>query len=82
VEPTGRTYRVTLADGEDVNGRLLNHDSFTVQLIDTDDRLRSFVKDELREHGFAASPMPSYRDTLTAPEIADLVSYLTSLQGP
>lgn len=82
VEPTGRTYRVTLADGEDVNGRLLNHDSFTVQLIDTDDRLRSFVKDELRAHGFAASPMPSYRDTLTAPEIADLVSYLTSLQGP
>lgn len=81
VQPTSRSYRVTLAGGEVVTGRLLNHDSFTVQLIDTDDRLRSFNKSDLREHGFIASPMPSYVGTLSAQEIADLVRYLTSLQG-
>lgn len=82
VQPTNRSYRVVLADGEIVSGRLLNHDSFTVQLIDTDDRLRSFDKSALREHGFVASPMQSYRDTLSTRDIADLVSYMTTLQGP
>lgn len=81
VQPTGRSYRVVLANGEAVTGRLLNHDTFTVQLIDSDERLRSFVKADLREHGFAESPMPSYRETLSPQEVADLVSYLVSLQG-
>jgi hypothetical protein len=43
--------------------------------------LRSFVKSDLREHGFAESPMPSYRGTLTPQELADVVSYLVSLKG-
>lgn len=81
IDPTGRTYRVVLPDGTPVTGRLLNHDTFTVQLIDTDDRLRSFVKSELNEHGFVDTPMPAYGDTLTGQEIADLVSFLVSLQG-
>ena len=81
VDPAARSYSVTLADGAVVTGRLLNHDTFTVQLIDTDDRLRSFDKGELLEHGFVGTPMPGYRDILTAQEIADLVAYLTSLQG-
>ncbi|MGD8340347.1 MAG: c-type cytochrome [Gammaproteobacteria bacterium] len=81
VDPTGRTYRVTLAGGEVVSGRLLNHDTFTVQLIDTNDRLRSFVKADLRDYGFARTPMPAYGDTLSQEEITDLVSYLASLTG-
>jgi putative heme-binding domain-containing protein len=81
VQPTGRSYRVTLANGEVVTGRLMNHDTFTVQLLDTSDHLRSFVKRDLRDYGFVESPMPSYRGVLSGQEIADLVSYLTSLQG-
>jgi cytochrome c oxidase cbb3-type subunit III len=81
VQPTGRSYRVVLPNGDVVNGRLLNHDTFTVQLIDTDEKLRSFVKADLRDYGFADSPMPSYRESLSGQEIADLVSYLVSLQG-
>lgn len=81
VDPTGRTYSVTLADGEVVSGRLLNHDTFTVQIIDTSDRLRSFVKDELRDHGFSETPMPAYGDALSREQITDLVSYLASLTG-
>jgi putative heme-binding domain-containing protein len=81
VQPTGRSYRVTLAGGEVVTGRLLGHDTFTVQLVDTDERLRSFVKADLREHGFADTPMPAYGDRLSAQQIADLVGYMVSLQG-
>jgi len=81
VLPAGRSYRVTLPSGEVVTGRLLNHDTFTVQLVDTEERLRSFVKADLRDHGFAGTPMPAYGATLTGQEIADLVSYLASLQG-
>jgi putative heme-binding domain-containing protein len=81
VQPTARTFEVTLNDGSVVAGRLLNHDTFTVQLIDDDEQLRSFKKDELRAYGFADSPMPAYGDRLSRQEIADLVSYLASLQG-
>ena len=62
VQVTNRTYRVVGKDGAVTTGRLLNLDSFSVQLLDTKEQLRSFVKSDLREHGFAPSPMPSYRD--------------------
>jgi putative heme-binding domain-containing protein len=77
-----RFYRVTTKDGATVTGRLLNLDTFTIQLLDSKEQLRSFVKSDLRDHGFAdKSPMPGYRDTLNAQELADLVSYLVSLKG-
>ena len=81
VQPTNRFYRVIMRDGTLVTGRLLSHDTFTVQLLDTTEKLRSFSKSDLREHGFTTSPMPSYRGTLTPQDIADVVSYLASLKG-
>jgi putative heme-binding domain-containing protein len=81
VAPGNRTYRVVLKDGTTVTGRLLGHDTFSVQLLDAREQLRSFAKDDLREMGFVATPMPSYRATLTPQEIADVVSYLSSLRG-
>ena len=81
VEPTNRSYRVVMRDGTAVTGRLLSHDTFTVQLLDGREQLRSFVKADLREYGFAPSTMPSYATTLTPQEIADLVGYLASLKG-
>ena len=81
VQPTNRFYEVTTVDGEKVKGRLLNRDTFTVQLLDEDERLRSFANADLRKHGFVETPMPSYRDELDAREIADVVSYLVSLRG-
>jgi len=81
VQPGNRTYTVTTRNGERVTGRLLNRDTFTVQLIDGNGRLRSFALDGLRDHGFAATPMPSVRGQMSAQEIADVVSYLVSLRG-
>jgi putative heme-binding domain-containing protein len=81
VQPTARSYRVTLANGDEVAGRLLNHDSFTVQLIDSDDKLRSFIKSDLKAFGFIDTPMPAYGDKFSDEDITDLVSYLASLLG-
>jgi putative heme-binding domain-containing protein len=78
---TNRFYRVTTKEGVTTTGRLLNLDTFTVQMIDAGEHLRSFVKANLRDHGFVEkSTMPSYRDKLTAQELADVVRYLTSLK--
>ncbi len=81
VQANNRFYRVVTNAGEEVTGRLLNHDTFTVLLIDLEERLRSFDKADLREQSFEDSPMPSYRDEMSEQEIADLVSYLVSRRG-
>jgi putative heme-binding domain-containing protein len=81
VLPTGRFYRVVTKDGGTVAGRLLNIDTYTVQMMDTKEQLRSFTKANLKEQGFIPSPMPSYKSTFNAQELADVVSYLVSLKG-
>ena len=65
-----------------VTGRLLNQDNFTVQMIDEQGKLRSFIKSELRDSTvLSKSPMPSYKGRLTDQEVSDLVTYLMSLKG-
>ena len=82
VAATNRTYRVVTSEGVTATGRLLNLDSFTVQMLDSKEQLRSFEKSKLRDYGFVdQSPMPSYKDKLSAQELADVVSYLVSLKG-
>jgi len=79
---TNRTYRVVTKSGQTITGRLLNLDSFTVLMLDGKEQLRSFDKSTLRDFGIVdTSPMPSYKDTLNAQELADVVSYLVSLKG-
>jgi len=82
VLPQNRYYRVTTKSGETITGRLLNEDSFSVQLLDTKERLLSFQRTDLRAAGFLSeSQMPSYRDKLSKAERDDLVTYLVSLKG-
>jgi putative heme-binding domain-containing protein len=81
VQPENRFYEVTPKNGAPVTGRLLNRDTYTVQLLDLDERLRSFNVTDLSSHGFAESPMPSVRRKLSPREIADIVSYLSTLRG-
>jgi cytochrome c oxidase cbb3-type subunit III len=81
VQPENRFYKVSPKSGRPVVGRLLNRDTFTVQLIDLDEHLRSFQIADLAEHGFDDTPMPSAREKLSTQEIADVVSYVSSLRG-
>ena len=80
--PTNRPVQAVTRGGTRITGRRLNEDSFTVQLIDQDERLRSLEKADLREYTvLTTSSMPSYDDTLTAKERADVLAYLLSLKG-
>lgn len=80
--PQNRYVRVVTKDGSTVTGRLMNQDTFTLQMIDSQDRLRSFPLADLRQHSVVAtSSMPSYKDRLNSQELADVVAYLVSLKG-
>ena len=82
MQPINRPVRAVTRDGTVVTGRRLNEDMYTVQIITTDSRLVSLVKPELREWTVqTVSTMPSYKDTLTSTELADLVGYMVSLKG-
>jgi len=82
IAPQNRPFRVVTKSGETVDGKLLNQDTFTIQVLDTKERLRSFSKSDLREYIFVdKSPMPSFRDRLSAEEVQDVVAYLSSLKA-
>ncbi len=72
VTPTGRR----------IQGLRVNEDTFSIQLRDLGGQLHSHWKQELTSlrKDLKRSPMPSYRDTLTATELTNLVAYLASLQ--
>ena len=80
--PANRTVRLVTRDGSTITGRLLNHDTFSVQVLDSKEQLVSVPTSNLKEFTFAdKSSMPSYRGKLSSSEIDDLVSYLISLKG-
>lgn len=80
VQPGSRFYTVQTRTGERVSGRLLNHDAFSVQLLDENERLRSFDKSALENSGFSDPGMPSLAGGYSGQDIADLVAYLASLR--
>jgi len=82
MRPANRPFRVVTTDGRTIAGRLLNQDTYSIQMLDSSDRLLSLPKRTVREQGFAsASPMPSYKGTFTDQELDDLVGFLASLKG-
>jgi mono/diheme cytochrome c family protein len=81
IAPANRTFRAVHKDGSMTTGRLLNLDPFTVQLLDSKERLVTFQRSDLREFAPVKSAMPSYRDKLSSQELSDLVAYLFSLKG-
>ena len=80
INAANRPYRVVLKNGTAVNGRLLNLDTFTIQMMDEKGNLRSFTKTDLKEYNFVAkSPMPSYTGKLSEQEMNEVVAYLSIL---
>jgi putative heme-binding domain-containing protein len=75
--------RLTTEDGPNITGVRINEDTFTIQILELNGGLRSFLKEDLqalqREPG--KSPMPSFRAAFSASELDDLIAYLVSLRG-
>jgi putative heme-binding domain-containing protein len=82
VLPEYQSFRGVTRQGVVITGRRLNEDTFTVQLLDSQGRLASILKSDLRDYAFFNnSIMPSYKDKLTPQEVDDIVTYLFSLKG-
>jgi len=77
-----RSVRAVTKSGETITGRLLNQDTFSIQLLDSSQRLRGLQKADLRESVvLTTSPMPAAKGVLSPSEVADLVTYLSTLRG-
>ena len=80
--PMNRSVRAVTKDGKVINGRRLNEDSYSVQLIDEQEHLLSLDKANLREYTvLTTSTMPSYKEKMSEQETADLIAYLLTLKG-
>jgi putative heme-binding domain-containing protein len=80
--PINRSVRAVTRDGRVISGRRLNEDTYSVQLINGEERLVSLSKADLKEYTvIKTSPMPSYKDKLSVQELADVVTYLLTLKG-
>jgi putative heme-binding domain-containing protein len=81
--PINRPVRIVTRDGRTIRGRRLNEDTYTVQVLDVDEKLLSLAKSDIRTFVVdTTSPMPSYGTKLTADEIADVLAYLLTLREP
>lgn len=76
------TVTVVTANGGRVVGIAKNEDTFSIQLMDTHQRLQFFLKKNLKEVTHERkSLMPVYSETMLKPaELQDLVAYLETLR--
>lgn len=82
VSPEYWRWRGTLRDGSVVEGRRFNEDTFVVQLLGDDKRLRTLSKQEIQRSELSMrSRMPSFREKLSAADLAHLVAYVESMRG-
>jgi len=76
VNPAYWRMRATTKDGRKLAGLRMNEDSFTVQFLDNDGKLRSIGKEALAEYEILKnSTMPILQ--LTSTEVDDLIAYLS-----
>jgi len=76
-------YRAVEKDGHVVEGIRMSEDSFTITLKDATGKFHGLWKPDLRslERESGKNIMPSFKDTLTAEQMDDLVAYLLTLKG-
>jgi cytochrome c oxidase cbb3-type subunit III len=75
------TITVVTADGKQIKGVALNEDNFSVQMMDTNERIYLLEKDKLRSFKKTReSMMPKYdADVLSDKDLDDIVAYLISV---
>jgi putative heme-binding domain-containing protein len=80
--PINRPVKIVMRDGRTISGRRLNEDTYTVQLIDDQERLLSLDKADIRDLQVSrTSSMPPATAVLAGVEIDDTIAYLLSLRG-
>ena len=81
IKPEHWMVRAVTREGRAITGRRLNEDTFSIQLIDANERLVSLLKSELKQLTIdTGSAMPSFESKLTRQEIDDVTTYLATLR--
>jgi putative heme-binding domain-containing protein len=78
--PINRPIRMVTRNEETIVGRRLNEDTYTVQVIDSQERLRSIRKSDLVSYEISDAPSKQ-PTTLNSDEVADVIGYLLTLRG-
>ncbi len=83
IRPDNRTLKAVRNDGTVIQpSRLLNQDTYSLQILDSTGHLRSLQKASIKDFEIMKnSPMPVYKGRLTDQEVADTVAYLATLKG-
>ena len=77
-----RFARIVTKDGTSVTGKLLNQDAISVQVMNPKEELKTYRRANLRDFTILDKGlMPSVQGKLTDQQVADIVSYLSSLRG-
>ena len=71
-------------DGRRIRGVKKNEDAFSIQIMDTRERIQGYLKADLREVLYEKeSLMPAFTTArLNDNDLNDLIGYLTTLRGP
>jgi cytochrome c oxidase cbb3-type subunit III len=74
---------LTTPDGRQIHGVKKNEDLFSVQIMDTRERIQGFLKEDMRQVADGTrSAMPAYDiDQLAEQDLDDLLAYLSTLRG-
>jgi putative heme-binding domain-containing protein len=83
VPPGYETVTLVTKDGQRIRGSKKNEDVFSIQIMDTRERIQGYLKSSLQEVIYEKdSLMPAYSpERLSAGDLNDLVSYLMTLRG-
>lgn len=76
-----RAVQIVLKSGQTVSGIRLNFDDLSIQVRDTRDNLRSFLRENIQEIRYdKPSLMPAYA-SMNPKNLEDVIAYLNSLKG-
>jgi len=77
------TVTIVTSDGQQIKGVALNEDQFSLQMMDTTERIYLFEKDKLRSiQKSRRSMMPTYdATTLSDHDLDDIIAYLLSVSA-
>lgn len=82
VAPEYWAWRGTRRDATVIEGRRLNEDTYSVQVMDRQGRLRTIEKGDLAKWSIEPrSQMPSFAAKLAGKDLDDVVAYVESLRG-
>jgi putative heme-binding domain-containing protein len=85
LETSGPGYEpvtLTPAEGAPIRGVTKNEDQYSVQVLDTNERIQGYEKDSLKSVTKGRSLMPAFGpDRISDSDLDDLVRYLTTLRG-